>query len=80
MFDFTIIDIVGYTALGINLYSMYAKGEYRLRLISAIANGVYIGYGILLEALPIILGCSIAVGLHVYRLKKLIESRKNDID
>lgn len=63
------IDIIGYSALVINLYSMSVKGEYKLRLISAIANFIYIIYGILLNAFPIIIGCSIAVTLHIYRLK-----------
>ncbi|WP_353777895.1 YgjV family protein [Winogradskyella sp. 3972H.M.0a.05] len=72
-----ITDIIGYTALIINLYSMSVKGEYRLRLISASANAMYIVYGILLHAYPIIIGCSIAVLLHVYRLKNLKPS-KND--
>ena len=64
-------DLVGYLALGLNLYSMYSKGEYRLRLFSAIANFAYVVYGVLINAFPIILGCSIAVILHVYRLYKL---------
>ncbi len=71
------IDTIGYIALIINLYSMSVKGEYKLRLISALANVVYIFYGILLVAYPIIIGCSIAVGLHIYRLKNL-NPVKND--
>jgi len=65
------INIIGYSALAINLYSMSVKGEYKLRLISAIANFIYIIYGILISAFPIIIGCSIAVMLHVYRLNRL---------
>ncbi len=64
-------DLIGYIGLGINLYSMYAKGEYRLRLFSIIANTVYIIYGLLISAMPIVLGCTIAVILHLYRIKKL---------
>lgn len=66
-----LIDVVGYWALLINLYSMSVKGEYRLRLISTLANVIYIIYGLLLQALPIIIGCTIAVALHLYRLKRL---------
>jgi hypothetical protein len=40
-------DIIGYTALLLNLFSMYTKGEYKLRLFSAIANFIYIIYGYL---------------------------------
>ncbi|MEO0507210.1 MAG: hypothetical protein AAF090_13735 [Bacteroidota bacterium] len=63
-------DVVGYFALVLNLYSMSAKTEYRLRVISLIANLIYVGYGLLLDALPIIMGCSVAVLLHAYRLYK----------
>ncbi|MBX2829483.1 MAG: hypothetical protein KTR22_15065 [Flavobacteriaceae bacterium] len=66
-----ITDTIGYVGLVINLYSMSVKGEYKLRLISTIANLVYIVYGIVLHAFPIIIGCAIAVLLHLYRLKNL---------
>ena len=64
-------DIIGYTGLGLNLYSMYAKGEFKLRLFSIIANSVYIIYGLLINALPIVIGCSLAVILHLSRIKSL---------
>lgn len=66
-----LIDSVGYGALAINLYSMSTKGEYKLRLISLIANAGYILYGILIGATPIIVGCTIAVFLHGYHLRRL---------
>ena len=72
-----IIDSIGYGALIINLYSMSAKGEYKLRLISLIANIIYIIYGVLLNASPIIIGCIIAVVLHGYRLYKLQSAKTN---
>jgi hypothetical protein len=75
--NYIAIDIIGYSALVINLYSMSVKGEYKLRLISAIANFIYIIYGTFISALPIIIGCSIAVALHIYRLIKL---KTEDID
>ena len=75
--DLIISNIIGYSALAINLYSMSVKGEYKLRLISAIANFIYIIYGILIAAFPIIIGCSIAVMLHIYRLKRL-KTENND--
>ena len=65
------IDVIGYSALVINLYSMSTKGEYKLRIISTIANFIYIIYGILINAFPIIIGCSIAVTLHIYRINRL---------
>jgi len=64
-------DIVGYFALMLNLYSMSVKGETRLRMISLFANIIYIGYGLLIGAAPIVVGCSIAVLLHGYRLYQM---------
>lgn len=75
-----VIDSIGYGALIINLYSMSVKGEYKLRLISLIANIIYIFYGILLNASPVIIGCAIAVLLHAYRLYKLQSTKTNSHD
>ena len=74
-----LIDSIGYAALVINLYSMSTKGEYKLRLISLIANIGYILYGALLSAPPIIIGCTIAVFLHGFHLRRLrIKENSND--
>jgi len=74
-----LIDGIGYTALVINLYSMSTKGEYKLRLISLIANIGYILYGALISATPIIVGCTIAVFLHGFHIRRLrIKDKSND--
>ncbi len=74
-----LIDCIGYGGLVINLYSMSTKGEYKLRLISLIANVIYILYGTLINATPIIVGCTIAVLLHGYHLKRLkLKNNSND--
>lgn len=73
-----IIETLGYLALAINLISMSAIGEYKLRVISTIANVLYIFYGFLINAMPITIGCSIAVALHLYRIRKLKLKTKND--
>lgn len=73
-----LIDSIGYFALLINLYSMSTKGEYKLRLVSLIANIMYIFYGALIGATPVIVGCSLAVILHGYHLRRiLIKDGKN---
>ena len=74
-----LIDSIGYVALVINLYSMSTKGEYKLRLISLIANIGYIFYGALISATPIIIGCTIAVFLHGFHIRRLrIKNNSND--
>ncbi len=74
-----LIDCIGYGGLVINLYSMSTKGEYKLRLVSLIANIIYILYGVLISATPIIVGCIIAVLLHGYHIRRLrIKKHSND--
>lgn len=67
----SLADTIGYIALVLNLYSMSSKSEHRLRIISIVANLIYVCYGIMISAIPIILGCSVAVLLHAYRLYKM---------
>ncbi len=50
---------------------MFVKGEKGLRSISIIANFFFVVYGILLGAIPIIAGSSIAVFLHKYHLRRI---------
>ena len=68
------IDLVGYSALLLNLGSMAMRNLLRLRVLSAIANMVYIVYGLLIDAPPFIIGCSIAVGIHLYHLRKITKT------
>jgi len=71
-------DSIGYIGLALNLYSMSTKGEYKLRLISLFANVVYILYGVLIQATPVIVGCMIAVFLHGYHLRRLQIKKVDD--
>ena len=67
----TLINAIGYFAIVINLYSMSSKSEYKLRVVSVFANFTFIVYGVLINAFPIIIGCFIAIFLHLNRLKDL---------
>jgi len=63
---------LGFFALTLNLTAMTMKGIFYLRVLSLVANSIYIVYGLLLGAPPIIAGSSIAVVIHsvsLYRLK-----------
>lgn len=73
-----LIDCIGYIALLINLYSMSTKGEYKLRIYALIANLLYIVYGTLINAAPIIIGCVVAVFLHAYHIRAFQTNKKND--
>lgn len=70
-----VYSVVGYFGLLLNLYSMSLKGEFKLRLFSLLANSIYIVYGVLIEAYPILIGSSIAVLLHAVRIKTIIYDR-----
>ncbi len=74
-----LIDGIAYVALVINLYSMSTKGEFKLRLISLVANVCYIFYGALINASPIVIGAAIAVFLHAYHLHRIqAQKTRND--
>jgi hypothetical protein len=71
-----LINIIGYIGLVINLFSMSVNGEKKLRTFSLIANSIYIIYGICLGAFPVIIGSSIAVLLHSYRIIKMNRAKQ----
>lgn len=72
------IHILGYIGLALNLLSMTMKNILTLRALSASANFIYIIYGVLLGAPPVIIGCTIAVVIHSYHIVKLIQKKKAD--
>lgn len=65
------VDIIGYSALTLNLFSMTMKKVLHLRILAISANSIYIIYGLFLHAMPFIIGCTIAVIIHAYHVYKL---------
>ena len=55
---------------------MAMKNVLYLRILSLIANTLYVIYGIFLNALPFIIGCTIAVLLHAFHIRKLYAEKK----
>ena len=72
-----VIDLIGYTALVFNLISMTRANVIRLRQLSVIANAIYVLYGFLIHAYPVIIGCTIAVILHTHHLIRIKKGAKN---
>lgn len=70
------IHILGFIGLAINLLSMAMKNILTLRILSAIANFIYIIYAIIIESPPLVIGCAIAVIIHCYHIVKLIKEKK----
>jgi hypothetical protein len=73
---------LGFLALTLNLTAMAMKDILYLRVFSLVANALYIIYGLLLGAAPIVTGSFVAVVIHsitIYRLKhaKQITISKN---
>jgi hypothetical protein len=63
---------LGFLGLTLSLSSMAMKNILYLRFLSLTANAIYIVYGALLGAIPIIVGSIIAVLIHsvnIYKLK-----------
>ncbi len=67
------IHIIGYSALIVNLISMAMNRVLYLRILSLIANLIYIIYGVLLDAPPFIIGCSIAVLIHLTQVIRILK-------
>ncbi|MCP2024942.1 hypothetical protein L1276_000082 [Flavobacterium sp. HSC-32F16] len=65
------IHVIGYIALLLNTISITMKNVLYLRILSLIANLIYIIYGILLGIPPMIIGCAVAIMVHTYRIYKL---------
>jgi hypothetical protein len=74
------IDALGFAALTLNLTSMAMKEILYLRLLSLIANAIYVVYGSLIGAVPIIVGSCIAVVLHSFNLYKIHRAKKPSVD
>jgi hypothetical protein len=65
------INALGFLALILNLTSMTMKNILYLRVLSLIANALYILYGLLIGAAPIIAGSFVAVVIHAVTIYKL---------
>ena len=52
-----------------------AKNILSLRILSAAANALYILYGELLASPPIVIGCSIAVIIHLHKIYQIKTDR-----
>ncbi len=72
------VQIIGYTALSLNLISMSMKNVLYLRVCSLLANAIYVVYGIMLDAPPVFIGCAIGVLLHSYRIYKTLSEKASN--
>ncbi len=67
--DFTVTDIVGYTAMALLLISFLMKDVKRLRVINTIGCAFFVAYGFLLvTSWPIIITNSAIITINLYYL------------
>jgi hypothetical protein len=64
------IEIFGYISMVVVLISTMMKDMKRLRIINSIGCLMFIIYGLILSAYPIVLMNSIVILIHIWRLYK----------
>ena len=76
----SMVHLLGLAALGFSLLAMSMKNILILRILSAVANFIYIIYGLLIGAPPLIFGGAIVIVIHGYHIRKLIQNNKLDCE
>jgi hypothetical protein len=72
------VEIVGYVASGLIIFSILQKSILRLRLVGLAGAVVFLIYAISIGAYPIAVLNVIAAGIHIWYLRKLI-TRKGEV-
>lgn len=71
----SIVHFLGLAALGFSLLAMSMKNILTLRVLSAIANFLYVIYGFMLGAPPLMIGGAIVIVIHGYHIRKLVHKK-----
>jgi hypothetical protein len=64
--------LVGYSASALVVWSLTMKSILRLRLIGLIGSTTFLVYGILIEAVPIVITNGVILGIHAFFLRRLL--------
>jgi hypothetical protein len=64
------VEIFGYISMLVVIWSMTMKDMKWLRIVNSISCGMFIVYGFLMMAYPLVVMNSIVIGINVYRLIK----------
>lgn len=70
------IHLLGLAALGFSLLAMSMRNILTLRILSAVANFLYVIYGFFLGAPPLMIGGAIVIVIHGYHIRKLLQNNK----
>ena len=74
----SLVHFLGLLALGFSLLAMSMKNILFLRILSAAANFIYIIYGFLLAAPPLMIGGTVVIVIHAYHIYKLRQNNNAD--
>lgn len=72
------VHLLGLAALGFSLLAMMMKNILNLRIFSAVGNFIYVIYGFLLGAPPLMIGGTVVIAIHAYHIRKLIRDKKTE--
>lgn len=64
------IEIFGYVSMVVVLVSMLMKNIRTLRIVNTVACVMFVVYGFLLHAYPIVIMNLLVIGINLYQLKK----------
>lgn len=64
------VEIFGYISMCVVIWSMTMKNIKMLRIVNSISCGMFIIYGVLMNAYPLVIMNSVVIGINVFRLLK----------
>lgn len=65
------IEVIGYCALAVSVLSISMRNMRTFRWLHLASSSLYLLYGILISALPLVIGATLFMGIHAVRLFKM---------
>ena len=72
-------EYIGYSGLAISLLSVNMTNMHRFRVLHLLASCIYMVYGLMIGAMPLVIGGSLFSLIHCYRLYKLFKEENGTI-
>jgi len=70
------IEIFGYISMIVVLISMMMKDVKTLRIVNSIACAMFVAYGFILNAYPIVIMNILVIAINVYQIIKISNAKK----
>jgi hypothetical protein len=71
-------DLLGFTALSIALFALSKKNIIGLRWWHLLSSSIYIIYGLIIDAPPVVVGAVLYCGIHSWKLYRYYKTQEND--